>query len=155
MSFSRRIIIALISGILLGAFSLTALRFVTFQDKSVHYHANFALYINGQRDEFNSKTYYEETSACSADGVDPRKRVHLHDQKSSVVTVHDKGATWGQLFTNLGYSLSNKSVETDKGIFTANDKSDLTFIFNGRRVETIANETISSEDTLVITYTSV
>lgn len=69
--------------------------------------------------------------------------------------MHDKGATWGQLFTNLGYSLSNKSVETDKGIFTANDKSDLTFIFNGRRVETIANETISSEDTLVITYTSV
>lgn len=154
MSFNRRLIIALISGFLLGAFWLIALRFVTFQDKRVHHHANFALYINGQRDEFKSTTFYEETSACSADEIGPRTRVHLHDQKSSVVHVHDEGATWGHLFANLGYSLSNKSVQTDKGIFIADDKSSLTFLLNGQRVESIANETIRSEDALVISYTS-
>lgn len=154
MSFNRRLILALLSGFVLGVVWLVAVRFVSFIDSRVHHHANFALYINGQRDEFKSPTFYEETAACSADEIGPRTRVHLHDQKPSVVHVHDEGATWGHLFANLGYSLSNKSVQTDTGVFVDDDGSELIFILNGQKVESIANETIRSEDALVISYTS-
>lgn len=57
---NRSIAIALAAGFLLGAIWLVALRYVTYKNDAVHYHANFALYINGQREEFKSFTYYEE-----------------------------------------------------------------------------------------------
>jgi hypothetical protein len=135
----------------LGALSLIAVRFATFKDDRVHFHANFALYINGVRDEFKSSTFYEETQSCSADAIGPKSRVHMHDQESSVVHVHENGATWGHFFANLGYGLTNKSVVTDAGVFVDGEKdTKIEFLLNGERVESIANEPIGNEDTLIV-----
>lgn len=153
MTFNKKLVIALLAGFLLGVFWFIALRFVTFEDKRVHYHGNFALYINGVRDDFKSPTYYEETQSCTADEIGPKQRVHLHDQKPHVVHVHDEGSTWGHLFANLGYGLNNKSVQTDDGVFVDGDKEkSLTFILNGKKAQAIANEVIRSEDVLLISY---
>lgn len=153
MSFNRRLVVALVSGFLLGAIWLVAVRFVTFKDTRVHYHANFALYINGQKDEFKSSTFYEETTACSADEIGPRTRVHLHDQKPSIVHVHDKGTTWSHLFSNLGYSLSSKAIQTDEGIYLdGQDGNELSFYLNGKKIDSVANEVIESEDVVLISY---
>jgi hypothetical protein len=153
MSYNRKLVIALAAGFLLGAFWLVAVRFASFQDTRTHYHANFALYVNGQRDEFKSSTFYEETQSCSADEIGPKQRVHLHDQKGHVVHVHDEGSTWGHLFANLGYGLTNKSMQTDTGVFVdGQNGSGLTFILNGQTVESVANEIIRSEDVLLISY---
>jgi hypothetical protein len=153
MTFNKRLVIALLAGFLLGVFWLIALRYVTFEDKRVHYHGNFALYINGQRDDFKSSTFYEETQSCSADEIGPKQRVHLHDQKPHVAHVHDEGATWGHLFANLGYSLGNKSVQTDAGVFVDGEAgNELTFMLNGKKVEGAASEVIRSEDVLLISY---
>ncbi len=150
---NKRLITALLAGFMVGTLWLVLVRFVTFEDKRTHYHANFAMYINGQRDPFESSTFYEETQSCSADEVGPRSRVHLHDQKSSVVHVHDEGATWGHLFANLGYSLGNKSLQTDKGVFVdGTDENELTFVLNGKKLDGVANEVIRSEDVLLINY---
>lgn len=141
------------AGFLLGVFWFIGLRFVTFEDKRVHYHGNFALYINGVRDDFKSSTYYEETQSCTADEIGPKQRVHLHDQKPHVVHVHDEGSTWGHLFANLGYGLNNKSVQTDDGVFVdGKEGKNLTFILNGKKVQGAANEPIRSEDVLLISY---
>ncbi len=153
MNLNKRVTTALLTGFMLGAIFLVALRFVTFKDTRIHYHANFALYINGQRDEFKSSTFYEETQSCTAEEVGPRQRVHLHDQKPHVVHVHDKGSTWGHIFANLGYGLNGKSVQTDKGVFIDNqDDNQLTFILNGKEVQGLANEIIESEDVILINY---
>src|SRR5690606_33041163 len=129
------------------------IRFVTYEDKRVHYHGNFALYVNGMRDEFKSSTFYEETQSCSADEIRPKQRVHLHDQKPHVVHVHDEGSTWGHLFANLGYGLSGKSIQTDSGVFVdGQDGNQLTFILNGKEVSNVSNEVIQSEDVLLISY---
>lgn len=155
MSFNRRLVIALVSGFMLGALWLVAIRFVTFKDTRVHHHANFAVYVNGQKDEFSSSTFYEETSACSADEIGPRTRVHLHDQKPGVVHVHDEGATWGHLFANLGYTLGNDVIKTDEGVFIdAEGVGSLRFSLNGKEIDSLANETIQSEDAVVIMYES-
>jgi hypothetical protein len=153
MSFNRRLVVALVSGFVLGALWLVAIRFATFKDTRVHHHANFAVYVNGQKDEFKSSTFYEETAACSADEIGPRTRVHLHDQKPGVVHVHDEGSTWGHLFANLGYSLGNETLQTDAGVFIdGQDDNKLTFYLNGRQVDSLANEVIESEDAVLINY---
>ncbi len=132
---------------------LVALRFVTFKDTRVHYHANFALYINGERDEFKGSTFYEETQACSADEVGPKARVHMHDQIGGTLHIHDNGATWGHLLANIGYGLSSKSVQTDKGVYVdGQENNTLTFLLNGKKVSSASNEPINSEDVLLINY---
>lgn len=151
MNLNKRIALAVIAGFFVGALWLVALRFITFKDTRVHFHANFALYINGQRDTFDSSTFYEETQACSADEVGPKSRVHMHDKKSHIVHVHNDGATWGHFFANLGYGLSNKSVTTDSEVFVdGKDGVEINYILNDKPADSVSNLVIESEDVLVI-----
>lgn len=153
MSYNRKLVLALASGFILGALWFVAFRFLSYQDRRIHYHGNFAVYINGQREAFKSSTFYEETQACSADEIGPKSRVHLHDQNSHVVHVHDEGATWSHLFANLGYGLNGKSIQTDEGVFVADvNGNELTFVLNGQKVANPSNEVIRSEDVLLINY---
>ncbi len=139
---------------LLGALTLVAIRFATLDGDGVHYHANFSLYINGQKDEFKSFTFYEEVQACAADDANNIKaRTHLHDNNPGLVHVHAGGVTWGQFFTNLGYTLSNKAMVTDKGVFAEDQNGNkLTFILNGQPIQAIEGKLINTEDVLLINY---
>ncbi len=138
---------------LLGIFSFVAFRFISYKPDHVHHHANFALYIGGQRDEFKSFTFYEEVQACSASSDNPKNRVHMHNQENGIIHVHDAGATWGHFFANLGYGLTDKVLQTDEKVFIDDqDGNQLSFILNGKPVETVANQVIESEDALLINY---
>lgn len=148
----KKIYASLLIGFLLGTLWLGTLRFVLYQDDSVHYHANFGLYINGERDKFDSFTFYEEVQSCSAGGSNPKERVHMHDKVHDVVHVHTSGATWGHFFANLGYTLGNNVLKTDKGVFIEDDDNKLTFYLNNEPVDTIANRVIESEDSLLIDF---
>ncbi len=143
-----------VAGVLVAALATTALRFALAKDESVHYHANFALYINGQRDEFKSFTYYEEVAACDAHAVDnPRVRTHMHDKENQLVHVHSAGVTWGHFFANLGYTLGDDLIATSDGVFiTGDDGNKLSFTLNGQSVSSNANKIIGNEDTLLINY---
>ncbi len=139
---------------LLGAFVLFAFRFATFESDDVHYHANFALYVNGQRDEFKSFTFYEEVTSCDVhDADDAGGRAHMHDQNSGLVHVHAPGVTWSQFFTNLGYTLGNKVVVTDGGVYAdGQDGNKLVFVLNGQTVRSVQDRLIKSTDRLLINY---
>ncbi len=141
-------------GLVLGLLIFVGLRMALVQDHHTHYHANFALYVNGQQDKFDNFTFYEEVQSCSSDDKNnPKTRAHMHNQVNDVVHVHDDNATWGHFFANLGYGLLDDAVQTNKGIFTNGvDGKALTFILNGKAVESIANRVIQSEDTLLIDY---
>lgn len=140
-------------GFLLGVLWLVAMRFVSYKDPNVHYHANFALYINGQRDQFDNFTFYEEVQSCGSDEVNnPATRVHMHDRINHVVHVHDAAATWGHFFANLGYTLGNDSLKTDGGMLTDGSGGKLRFILNGQESGNITNTTIRSEDALLIDF---
>lgn len=129
------------------------MRLVLAEPSQTHYHANFAMFFEGNRDKLENFTFYEEVSACSADNDNnPRSRVHLHDQNPYTIHVHDKAATWGHLLANLGYSLSNDTIATRDKQYAENDTMKLRFILNGRPVSSIANKTIGNEDVLLIDY---
>lgn len=139
---------------LFGVFTSTIVRFVLIKDTSVHYHANFDLYINGQKDEFKNFTFYEEVAACNADDHNNVKsRVHMHDNKPGLIHVHANAVTWGQFFANLGYTLGNKVVVTDSGVYSHDtNENKLTFTLNGKNVTNIESRLIKSEDRLLISY---
>jgi len=154
LSLNRKVVVALLVGILIGMIWLIAVRYVTYKTVTTHYHANFALYINGQRDQFDSFTFYEEVQSCTSNEDDnPKHRVHMHNQEKDVIHVHAPAVTWGHFFANLGYGLSNTAITTDMGTFVddANGKQ-LVFILNGQEVSDIANRVIESEDNLLINY---
>ena len=82
--------------IVIGVFVAFALRFATVDAVVTHYHANFALYVNGVRDEFKSPTFYEEISSCTTTHHDdPKSRTHMHGSEFDTIHVHDDGVTWG------------------------------------------------------------
>lgn len=124
------------------------------KETAVHYHANFAVYVDGQRLPMLGPTFYEEVTACGNDGPNnPRTRVHMHNNVNYVVHVHDSAATWGHFFANLRYGLTDSSLTLDDRTLISNtDSKKLSFWLNGKEVENIANKTIASEDTLLVSY---
>lgn len=152
---TKRLAVAFTVFFLLGAFMAFAARFVFVKIDRMHYHANFALYINGDRDEFKAFTFYEEETACASDHeVHPQTRVHMHDQENSVVHVHSKGSTWGHFFANLGYTLGDNVLATTNGEFVNGQDGKLSFLLNGKSVDSIDNEVIGNEDTLLIDFSN-
>lgn len=142
-------------GFVLGFLSLFAWHVATASTDSVHYHANFHLYIDGERYEFDNFTYYEEVQACDpVNGVRPESRAHMHDFVDHVVHVHDEGATWGHFFANLGYALGNDVLATRDGVFMDDGESQLRFMLNGESTRSIANILIQDKDLLLVDYGS-
>ncbi len=140
--------------VLLGMLIVTGWRFVAFKSDEVHYHANFALYLNGKRDEFKSFAFYEEVQACVDSNSDsPKTRVHMHDRNNGLIHAHETGMTWGYFFANLGYTLGDAVVATGSGSYVdGQDNAKLSFVLNGTPVTSIAGKIIKTEDRLLINY---
>jgi len=140
-------------GFLLGALLILGIRFVTYHPDKPHFHANFAVYINGQREQFNSPFYYEEVAACDVDGnMTPKQRTHMHDMKPDVVHVHDYAVTWGHFFQNIGWNVGEGLLQTNDKIYTTDGQNKVTFILNGQKVRDIATEKIGDKDRLLINF---
>ncbi|MDZ7786319.1 MAG: hypothetical protein U5L95_04335 [Candidatus Saccharibacteria bacterium] len=149
----KKIIAALLIGFVVGVLWFVGVRFALYEKDGVHYHGNFAVYINGEREQFDSFAYYEEVQSCGADAAfNPRNRTHMHDETNHVVHVHDEAATWGHFFANLGYTLGNDVLRTDGQMLIDGQGGELSFVLNGEEVDTIANQTIRDEDALLINY---
>lgn len=147
----RSVILASAIGFLIGALLILGIRFATYRPDKPHYHANFAVYINGQREEFKSPFYYEEVAACDAAGqITPKQRTHMHEMKPDVVHVHDYAVTWGHFFQNIGWNVGEGMLQTNDKVYTSDDQSEVTFILNGEKVRDIAPEKIGDKDRLLI-----
>ena len=114
---SRRTVAFGVAAFLLGSVFAFSLRFILVEKQSVHYHANFALYVNGQRELFDDASFYEEVASCSITVANPKSLVHMHDNVSHVVHAHNDAATWGLFFQNISYSVSRTTLITDDGLF--------------------------------------
>lgn len=141
---------AILGGVVVGILAIGLVRFVGLP-KPVHYHANFAVFINGQRQQFQGPQYYQEVSAC-AEKSSPLDRVHMHDQNGHLVHVHDNLVTWSDLFTNLGWSLNNSMIFDGKTAYVDGQGGSLHFILNGRETRSVADEIIGDQDRLLISY---
>jgi len=140
---------------LAGVFWLFALRFVTLKSDNVHYHANFAVYIDDARLALDNPLFYEEVQACGGDeAFNPKNRVHMHDFNSHLVHVHDAGATWGHFFANIGMTHGDSVFRTPAETYVEDENTKIRFILNGEEVFSTANVVIRSEDKLLISIGS-
>jgi hypothetical protein len=145
----------LAAGVLLGALLLAGARFAFVHEaQPVHYHANFAVFVDGERLDLSGDEYMEEVTHCNAGaGMSPTERVHLHDNVPDVVHVHHDGVTWGHLFYNLGMTLGQRSITTRDGtLYRAGEGGALRFVLNGRPELSVHNTPIRSGDRLVVSY---
>lgn len=145
-------------GVLLGVVALLLVRFFTYSPVRVHYHANFAVYINGQREQFKAAQYYQEVAVCSStnDITAPQQRAHMHDNLNSVVHVHDHAVTWGQFFENLGWYVGPDFIQTADGTMYKND-GDLVLhvIINGQDytgLTPLTNMVIKDQSRVLVSY---
>jgi len=142
-------------GILLGLLLLGGLRFAFVPPpQGVHYHANFAVFVDGDRVDLSADRFMEDVAACSADpdAVRPEDRVHLHGNDPDVVHVHHGGATWGHLFANLGMGLGEDYLILADGrrLFDGEEGRALAFVVNDLRVPDLHNRPIRSEDRVLV-----
>jgi len=140
-------------GILGAAVLLLSIRFITYNPHETHYHANFAVYINGTREAFKDPQYYEEVKVCSLHGTTPQARTHMHDEENGVIHVHDDAVTWSDFFNNLGWSIGPDFIRTLDTLYVADDTNHLNIMLNGENLTgltSIANQVISDKDRLLI-----
>jgi hypothetical protein len=148
----------LVSGLVLGVLIVLGIRFFSYAPEHTHYHANFAVYINGKREEFKDPKYYQEVNICSlSTGItSPQQRAHMHEEVNSVVHVHDKAVTWGQFFENIGWTLGPDFIATDNGtIFKDDGTNKLNLILNGQDytgLSSVWTLVIKDEDRLLVSY---
>lgn len=125
-----------------------------------HYHANFGVFISGQRQEFKEFTYYEEVQACTLHDEDnnPKERTHMHQPNNHAVHVHDHNVIWSDFFTNIGFGLSNKALTTTDGVYVDGGggvgSRKLSFVLNGQTTKDIAGKVINDKDSLLVSYGS-
>lgn len=143
--------------LLLGAAVVLGIRFFTYKPETVHYHANFAVYLNGQQELFKDARYYTEVETCDASNtMTPTGRVHMHDKVNNVIHVEDHAVTWGQFFQNLGWSLGPNYIVTRDGVmYEENGANKLNLILNGQNYTDfggLQNTVINDQDKLLISF---
>jgi hypothetical protein len=138
----------------LGILIILAIRFATYNPQRVHYHANFAVYVNGQKEEFKNPIYYITLAAmCSAGASDsPTDRVHMHSGVNNVVHVEDKAVTWANFFQNIGWVVDPRVIRNLDGLFIPDDQNKITFILNGKQVDGAMRLVINDQDKLLVDY---
>lgn len=119
-----------------------------------HFHANFALYINGERLDFSGDEFMEDIAGCSITGeIWARDRVHLHENNPDTIHVHHSGVTWWHFFANNRFTFWENFISSDSWeVYINSWERKLYFILNGKEISNPFNTLISSEDRLLIIY---
>ncbi len=146
--------------LLLGAAIILSIRLATYKpEEEIHYHANFAVYVNGQREKFAAPNYYEEEAAITCSASDesaaettPMSRVHMHGNVNDVVHVEDARVTWGNFFTVLGWNIGGTYLATRDTVYQNSAEAKVTFMLNGKQVQSVTNTVIGDQDKLLINY---
>lgn len=147
------------AGLILGAAIVLGIRVTIYKVDEIHYHANFALYINGQKEEFNGLQYYTEVEMCTDKNVIvPSQRAHMHDNVNNVVHVEDHAVTWGDFFSNLGWTLGSTAIISPDGtVYSENSDNKLHFVINGQDytgLGGIDTRVIKDQDKLLVSFGS-
>jgi hypothetical protein len=149
--------LAIALSLLIGAAATYGIVYADFRahHQPVHFHANFAMYISGQRVDLSADKYMEDVGSCTVTGTQqtPRERVHLHNNVADAVHVHAAGVTWGDFLTNIGFHVDNQRLINDQGTtFQTGNGNKMSFILNGKAINDPTNLLIKDEDRLLISY---
>lgn len=146
----------LFGGVLIGVLAISLVRFFFMPQAEVtHFHANFAMFILGQRVDLSDDKYMEDVQGCKPEyiKITPEERTHMHENNHDVVHVHDDGVTWGHFMSNIGFAFGPTYLITDdQKIYRNTGSTTVKYVINGVQVDNPFNRLIESEDRLLISY---
>ncbi|HCM51959.1 TPA: hypothetical protein DIS56_02385 [Candidatus Saccharibacteria bacterium] len=155
---NRKFLVAGGLGLVVGILIILGIRFATYQpDKGIHYHANFAVFLNGQREEFKDIFYYIGGESCTGETehqMTPYARAHMHDRVNDVVHIEDEAVTWGQFFQNMAWVVDPKIIRTPDRVWLADSANKVSFMLNGEKVDNIVGRVIGNKDRLLVDFGS-
>jgi hypothetical protein len=124
----------------------------------VHWHADFALFIDGEKFDFDNEDYFStEEEAINAN-------VHLHAPRYNVVHVHRSLTTWIEFLESIGFDLTDGTtlagqqgaptcLTTPDGDEVCEDgENTFKFFVNGVQVDGIADTEIADIDRVLVSY---
>jgi len=115
-----------------------------------HFHANFALYVDGARFDFSDDVYMEDVAGCGlTDKMFPEDRAHLHENNPDTIHIHDEWVSWGHFFANNNIVFWDNFIKLDSWDIK---QWQLIFILNWESISNPYNELIKSKDRLLISY---
>lgn len=119
-----------------------------------HFHANFAMYINGERIDFSADRYSQDVAWCKiGDTIYAKDRVHLHENNPDTIHIHHDWVTWGDFFANNNMIFNGNVLILDDGkMYSNNEKDTLRFLLNGEAIANPFNILIESQDRLLINF---
>lgn len=119
-----------------------------------HFHANFAVYIDGTRVDFSADRFMEDVAGCSLTWeMYPEDRVHLHENNPDTIHIHDIWVSWGHFFSNIWIVFDSQFLSAGDGqVFEETQDKEITYILNGEKVRNPFNDPIRSEDRLLVSY---
>ncbi len=132
-------------------------------EPSFHEHADFALFLNGEKFDF-TKGEYMSTKPCVAQahtwlpiayahGGDLEDSVHLHDGIGGVVHMHRENVSWHDFFESLKMEFEDTIFIDDEGNqYRVDEKNEFRFLKNGEEIESLEDTEIRDLDRILISY---
>jgi hypothetical protein len=113
----------------------------------IHYHTDFAMYIDGQRYNFSQEKY------MSTDNTSLSNFVHLHDLNGKVIHKHASGVTLGFFFETLGMKLNDTCLQLDDGTSFCNEENkEWKMYVDGEHNDEFAEYDLQDEDRILLSY---
>lgn len=116
-------------------------------DHVLHYHANFAVFIDDKQVDFSKPEFMHITPCGTEDHHDENDEdewVHLHDNVGNVVHVHHNDITWNDMFKNLRYDIQHVIKEQESKGAT------IKYYLNGKKTEQVLQSIIGKDDQLLV-----
>lgn len=111
---------------------------------TIHIHADFKVYVNGQAIDFSQQKYQVRV-----------QYVHVEDNDGDVVHVHAPGMTLGIFLNSLGFHLTSSCLTTDDGTKMCNSGSKTLKVYvNGKQIQDGASYEIKDLDKILVSYGS-
>lgn len=113
----------------------------------VHYHADFALYINGQRFDFVQEKY------MSTENKTLSNFAHLHDLNGNIIHKHASGITLEFFLETVDMKLNDTCFILDDGASYCNERNKkLKMYVDGKRNDKFADYDLQDEDRILVSY---
>jgi len=117
------------------------------ESSQYHAHADFLVYINGEKVDF-SVPKYQSTDENHLDDY-----VHIHDQNGDIMHFHSEDTGIGEFFTSIGFGLTDSCITTDDGQeYCTDDENELALYVNGQKNEQISTFVPRDLDRLLIYF---
>lgn len=121
-----------------------------------HTHADFAVWIEGEKIDFSDEAYMSgipKREGSSDEDTYHHKHLHLHDEIGSLLHRHKPGLTIGDFLSSLGFTMSTQCLTLDTHVMVCPESGKSWQMFvNGEQVNYDAAYAFEDVDQILLTY---